>query len=182
MSVVDATAERGRPSGSRVAALLAETVVHTVLFPGTIALGVPWLLAAGDPSAGRWAYPVRVVGILPVVAGIVLLAWCTWDFIAAGHGTPNPVDPPRFLVSRGPYRIVRNPMYVGVVLIVFGESLLLGSSRVLLYAAALPVLFTLFVLGYEEPTLIRLFGAAYDEYRRAVPRWIPRLRRPGRAS
>ena len=100
--------------------------------------------------------------------------WCAWDFATAGQGTPAPIDAPKHLVVRGLYRFVRNPMYVGVLLMLTGESRAFRSLRILIYAAIVFVFFNLFVIFYEEPALTRKFGAEYDEYMRRVPRWIPR--------
>ena len=91
-----------------------------------------------------------------------------------GGGTPGPWDAPRRVVARGPYRWVRNPIYLAALLVVLGEAWLFASPRLLAYAAAMAFCFHLFVTGYEERTLARRFGPAYLEYRRAVPRWIPR--------
>jgi protein-S-isoprenylcysteine O-methyltransferase Ste14 len=108
--------------------------------------------------------------------GLVILLWSFWDFIYAGRGTPLPLDPPKFLVARGPYRFVRNPMYVGVELILLGESLLFESAILVIYALAAGAFFHHFVVLYEERTLRRKFGNRYAEYCRAVPRWLPRFR------
>jgi protein-S-isoprenylcysteine O-methyltransferase Ste14 len=94
----------------------------------------------------------------------VLLGTCIWEFARRGRGTLAPVDPPRTLVVQDLYRYVRNPMYLSVTMIVLGEALLTGSRVLLEY-------------GYEEPTLRRRFGPAYDRYRATVGRWVPR--RPG---
>jgi protein-S-isoprenylcysteine O-methyltransferase Ste14 len=98
------------------------------------------------------------------VIGVVLLGTCIWEFARRGRGTLAPVDPPRTLVVQDLYRYVRNPMYLSVTMIVLGEALLTGSRVLLEY-------------GYEEPTLRRRFGPAYDRYRATVGRWVPR--RPG---
>jgi protein-S-isoprenylcysteine O-methyltransferase Ste14 len=111
-----------------------------------------------------------------MVAGIVLLAACIWEFARSGRGTLSPVDPPTTLVVRGLYRYVRNPMYLSVTTIVLGEVLLTGSGALLVYLAVWIVAVNLFVLGYEEPTLRRQFGPSYEEYARRVGRWIPRRR------
>ena len=97
-----------------------------------------------------------------------------------GGGTPGPWDAPRRVVARGPYRWVRNPIYLAALLVVLGEAWLFTSPRLLAYAAVMAACFHLFVTGYEERTLARRFGPAYLEYRRAVPRWIPRKHRPTR--
>jgi protein-S-isoprenylcysteine O-methyltransferase Ste14 len=84
-------------------------------------------------------------------------------------------------VISGLYRYVRNPMYVGVVSIILGEALVLGSGGVLIYAAVVALGFHLFVVLYEEPTLRRTYGAQYDGYCTLVRRWLPRLT-PARLS
>jgi protein-S-isoprenylcysteine O-methyltransferase Ste14 len=118
----------------------------------------------------------QVLGVLCVGAGVALLATCVWEFARTGRGTLAPVDPPRTLVVRGVYRYVRNPMYLGVATIVLGEALVAGSGALFGYCAAFVVAANLFVIGYEEPTLRRRFGAAYDQYIRQVGRWLPRWR------
>lgn len=105
-------------------------------------------------------------------------AACVWDFARFGRGTPAPVDAPKRLVVRGLYRRVRNPMYLGVLLVVVGWALRLASQGLALYALGLGALFHLFVVCYEEPALRRSFGPAYEEYAARVGRWWPRARSP----
>jgi protein-S-isoprenylcysteine O-methyltransferase Ste14 len=103
--------------------------------------------------------------------------------VSVGHGTPGPWDAPRRFMAAGPYRWVRNPMYISALLVVLGEAWLLLSLSLLVYGGALAAFFHLFVIGYEEPALRRTFGETYETYRRTVPRWIPRPRpRLGRQS
>jgi protein-S-isoprenylcysteine O-methyltransferase Ste14 len=97
-------------------------------------------------------------------------------FVREGHGTPVPVAPPRRLVVGGAFRFVRNPSYVAAVAAVVGQGFLLASPGVLAYGGLLALAFHLFVVGYEEPTLRRTFGADYEAYCRSVPRWLPRPR------
>jgi hypothetical protein len=94
----------------------------------------------------------------------------------AGRGTPAPIDPPKELVVRGLYRFARNPMYVGVLAVIAGQSWLFGSPPLAIYALAVFACFHVFVIAYEEPTLRRHFDGAYERYCAAVPRWLPRLR------
>lgn len=94
-------------------------------------------------------------------------------------GTPGPWDAPRRVVAVGPYRWVRNLIYVAALLVVVGECWLFVSLPLLAYAGAVAIFFHLFVIAYEEPTLRRSFGETYAEYRRTVPRWIPRPPRRG---
>ena len=133
-----------------------------------------------------WAV-VRVAGGLLIGAGLVPLVRSFAQFIKA-EGTPVPVaSPPRLVVS-GSYRYVRNPIYVGFLVILLGEALLFGSRGLLPYTAAAWCAGAAGVRFYEEPTLARKFGADYRQYRGAVPAWIPRLHpwtppcdgRPGR--
>jgi protein-S-isoprenylcysteine O-methyltransferase Ste14 len=150
--------------------------------PGVVAGLVPWML-----TGWRVREPVlylafgRVLGAALLAAGLVALIQAFWRFVVEGLGTPAPVAAPDRLVVGGPYRHVRNPMYVAVLAVIIGQSLLLGQPILLAYAAALWLIVASFVRFYEEPTLSRRFGAEYEAYRRAVPAWWPRLRpwRPG---
>jgi protein-S-isoprenylcysteine O-methyltransferase Ste14 len=119
-------------------------------------------------SPGHW------LGLAAIGIGVVLLGTCIWEFAHRGRGTLAPVDPPRELVVQGLYRYVRNPMYLSVTVIVLGEVLLSGSRTLLAYWAVWFVAANLFVIGYEEPTLRRRFGPAYERYRATVGRWLPR--------
>lgn len=158
------------------AASLAFSGLFLVIAPGTIAGYLPWLI-------GRWrfaadlgeSWAVRGAGVMLLLGGTALLE-CFVRFAWVGLGTPAPVAPPERLVVSGLYRHVRNPMYVAVLALVLGQALLFSQLRLLLYAAAVWLLFHLFVLAYEEPTLRRSFPADYETYNRAVPRWIPRIR------
>lgn len=123
-----------------------------------------------------WWGPMRVVGILLIAAGVLTLLPAFVRFVTEGIGTPSPVAPTKRMVVGGPYRYVRNPMYLAVLALVVGQALALGRLELLLYAAALVVAFVAFVRWYEEPTLRRRFGDEYEAYRRAVPAWWPRLR------
>jgi len=158
---------------SRSTGPILKTVVFTVLVPGSVILLVPYLLLAKDvPRPAGW---VNWLAIVPCVLGALILLWCAWDFAVVGRGTPAPIDPPKSVVVSGLYRFVRNPMYVGVELVILGEALLFSSTRLLGYALLLGICFHLFVVFYEEPPLTKKFGGPYQEYCQAVPRWIPRL-------
>jgi len=154
-----------------MAMLLAKVVIFTVLVPGTIAVAIPYSLLTEEqvPHTG----PLGLLGLLALTLGVTFYLWCAWDFASAGRGTPAPIDPPRMLVARGLYRVVRNPMYVGVLLILIGESIIFSSLAILQYTLVVWLMFHLFVVFYEEPTLRKKFGATYDEYRKSVSRWVP---------
>jgi protein-S-isoprenylcysteine O-methyltransferase Ste14 len=112
------------------------------------------------------------------VSGAILAIWCIATFIVIGRGTPAPFDPPRRLVAVGPYRLVRNPMYIGAGLALAGAALFYGSWWLLTYCAAFALVMHLFVVVYEEPTLRTSFGELYVDYCRRVRRWWPVTRKP----
>jgi protein-S-isoprenylcysteine O-methyltransferase Ste14 len=151
------------------------SIVFFCVAPGTVAGVVPFLIS-GWKARGDVSPLARVLGALLVVVGLLGLVECFTRFVLRGHGTPAPVSPPTSLVVTGQYRHVRNPMYVALVLVVAGQATWLGSLPLLGYAALLWLLFHLRVLAYEEPTLAKQFGRSFDEYRLAVPRWLPRAK------
>jgi len=148
---------------------LLKTLVFTVVMPGTVGVYLPQALKHGG---GMLPDPVRYFGAALVICGALIYFWCAWDFVSKGLGTPAPIDAPRVLVVKGLYRFTRNPMYVGVASVIFGQALYYGSGRVAIYGCFVVVTFHLFVLFYEEPTLRRLFGAQYEAYCAKVPRWV----------
>jgi len=128
-------------------------------------------------SRWRLADPLglRIAGASLLTVALALVAYTMSSFVRRGRGTPAPWSPPERFVAVGAYSVVRNPMYVGVLLAVLAQSLLFGSLAVLAWAGALAAIFHAFVVLYEEPGLRRRFGAEYDAYRARVPRWL-RLR------
>ena len=153
------------------------SAVFFLLAPGVVVGLIPWLLTcwqAREPLP-YWV-PVRVLGGILLVAGLIALVQAFERFVVEGFGTPAPVAAPERLVVGGVYRYVRNPMYVAVLAAIVGQALLLGRLELLLYAGAAWLIVAAFVHWYEEPTLTRRFGADYEAYRRAVPAWLPRLR------
>ena len=152
--------------------LAVKNILFVILVPGTVAGYLPYriLRKSGElvwPSASMHAF-LALVLFLP---GICILANCIWEFAAYGRGTPAPFDPPKRLVARGMYRYTRNPMYSGVLLVLFAETLLFSSRAMLIYATAVFAGFHLYVLLIEEPRLRKRFGESYAEYCRTVPRW-----------
>lgn len=127
------------------------------------------------PNGGvllRWA---QAAGVVLIVAGLIPLIHAFAQFARAG-GTPAPVAPTEHLVVTGFNCYVRNPMYVGLVLVILGQALLFRSPGLLAYAAIVWIAFATFVLLYEQPTLTRQYGDEYEEYKLNVPAWLPRLR------
>lgn len=161
------------------------SILFFVMAPATVAGYVPWRIT-------HWhvAYPLlygraqQFLGGILIVLGASVLVHAFTRFAVEGLGTPAPVAPTTNLVVGGLYRHVRNPMYLAVLLVVIGQALVFGHGSLATYAVGLAVAFVLFVRLYEEPTLASRFGRQYDEYRRAVPGWWPRLRpwRPDAAT
>ena len=120
--------------------------------------------------------PLRWFGLIPLSLGAAIAVSCFIHFVGSGRGTPAPFDAPRKLVVSGPYRYVRNPMYVGAGLFLAGCAILFSefSITLLWYAVAIVVGVNLFILLYEEPTLRRKFNDDYRDYCLKVRRWIPR--------
>jgi protein-S-isoprenylcysteine O-methyltransferase Ste14 len=152
------------------------TIVFTVLFPGSVIGLGPFLLSGWKVAppllgwpASRWVGAALFLLVTPIFVDFLV------RFVREGHGTPAPFAPPRHLVVNGPFRYVRNPGYLCAVSMIVGQGLFLGSTAVIVYAAVVASAFHLFVVLYEEPTLRATFGAEYEDYRREVPRWIPRL-------
>jgi len=148
----------------------ARALFAIVVLPGTLAGLAPFLvdgraLRRLDGTPAGW----------PVLAlGLAVFAWCVRDFFVIGRGTLAPWDPPRRLVVVGLYRVVRNPMYVGVLLVLLGETLLAGSWALAGYTAVVAAGFHVRVVVAEEPALARSFPDDWPAYTAAVSRWWPR--------
>jgi protein-S-isoprenylcysteine O-methyltransferase Ste14 len=151
------------------------------VLPLTVTVLVPlWLARQNGIAIGLGS---GVTQVLPQVGGLCLLTVGGLLFVASlrrfvtdGRGTLAPWDPPRQLVVRGPYRYVRNPMISGVVLVLFGEALLLLSRPHLTWALIFLGINSVYIPLLEEPLLTARFGAGYREYCEHVPRLLPRLR------
>jgi protein-S-isoprenylcysteine O-methyltransferase Ste14 len=137
-----------------------------------------WLATAVRPLDRqlpfRLSAALQPLGLAIAILGAVLALSCVVVFATRGRGTPAPFDAPRAFVPSGPYRFVRNPMYVGGAAVIAGTGLLVRSAAVVALAAGFLFFFHVFVLLYEEPTLRARFGESYEEYTRAVSRWLPR--------
>jgi protein-S-isoprenylcysteine O-methyltransferase Ste14 len=141
--------------------------------PGIVAFVIPLMIANWTQS-----FPVHtLLGLAILLIGLLLLLWCVREFYVAGRGTLAPWTPPKYLVVSGPYRYCRNPMYVGVELILLGWAALCWSALLLLYAAFIAVAFQLRVVFAEEPWAVRTFGEGWSTYRERTPRW-PHWRAP----
>jgi protein-S-isoprenylcysteine O-methyltransferase Ste14 len=156
--------------------ILARAITYASLFIGLLLVYLPGriLFSAGisqPPAIGAW----QVAGMLLGGCGAALALTCILTFVWVGRGTPAPFDPPRRLVVQGPYRFVRNPMYLGAGLALTGAALFYQSLRLFGYAGAFLVITHVFVVTYEEPTLRRSFDGDYQSYCKRVGRWWPKL-------
>jgi len=142
--------------------------------PGTVAILIPrWLLGGFFRPEST---PLTWLGGIVFLCGAAIYFRCAWEFAVRGRGTPAPIAPTKYLVTTALHRYVRNPMYLGVALAILGEAAIFRSLHLVIYAGVMLLIAHVFVLTYEEPTLAQHFGESYEEYRRTVPRWIPRLR------
>jgi protein-S-isoprenylcysteine O-methyltransferase Ste14 len=170
-----ASPEPARPTPLAAMLLTVRALVVVVLF---VALWA-WLASVVRAWDGRLGVaipaPARTAGFPLCAAGALLTVACIVAFAARGRGTPAPFDPPRAFVAVGPYRYVRNPMYLGAAAVIAGVGLFLRSPSIVLLAAAFLLVFHLFVLLYEEPALRARFDETYVAYTRTVHRWLPTL-------
>jgi protein-S-isoprenylcysteine O-methyltransferase Ste14 len=155
--------------------LLLKNLLFTLIVPGTWAVYLPLFLVRERAPASGWP---SAVAVAMLAIGLGIYSWCVWDFVAVGRGTPAPIEAPRTLVARGPYRYTRNPMYVAVLTVILGWALLYRAAVLVVYAVFVNLCFHLFVVRYEERRLEREFGSEYRAYRGRVGRWLPRIRRP----
>lgn len=151
-----------------------KSLLYLIFEAGLFGLYVPLAFFRTGPQIETgviafFAIPLWFVGTLVVLR-------CFWDFTFKGHGTPAPIDPPRELVVTGFYRYVRNPIYIGVLSIFLGYFLWFGYLALLIYTVLAFIGVHAFIVLYEEPILKKKFGAAYEEYLKRVPRWIPRFK------
>ncbi len=150
--------------------LFLKNLAFTFLVPGVVAVYVPVCAITHAPATTS---PVAMLGGLALLIGALIYVWCVWDFATVGRGTPAPIDPPETLVVRGLYKHTRNPMYLGVLCVILGWTLLFRSQNLAIYAACVATCFHLTVLLYEEPHLRRVFGPSYEQYCSQVRRWVP---------
>ena len=170
-----------RAYGVRVRHPALGTLVFFVAAPGTTAGLVPWLVTGWEGSPSGWD-AVDLLGVLVGLVGLTMVVACFVRFVREGRGTPAPTAPTEELVVGGLYRYLRNPMYVGVGLVIAGQCLAFRSLSLVVWLALFTVAVTVFVVAYEQPTLRARYGASYDAYCRSVPAVVPRLRRHTRST
>jgi len=165
-----------------MASLLSKsfTVLRGVIYSAAFIWLWTWVAVSVRPLDAKLPVSVplwiRPVGWMLAFAGGLLAAACIATFVTTGRGTPAPFDPPRQFVASGPYRYVRNPMYVGAAALILGSGLIVASPSIVLLALAFNLIMHLFVVLYEEPALTDKFGASYQQYRSSVHRWL--IRKP----
>jgi protein-S-isoprenylcysteine O-methyltransferase Ste14 len=153
-----------------------KTILFMLLIPGLLLGVMPiWLVQTDSALFSFGAF--RWLAVPLWAAGTAVMLWCAWAFTVGGGGTPSPTDPPKELVVSGLYHYVRNPIYLGAVAVFLGYVFWHPSRAILLCPALVAVSSHLFVILYEEPHLCKTFGAAYEQYCKSVPRWIPRGKR-----
>jgi protein-S-isoprenylcysteine O-methyltransferase Ste14 len=151
------------------------SAVFFVVAPGTVAGLVPWLITHwGITGSGPLWRVLQVIGVVLIVVGLIPPVHAFIQFVKAG-GTPIPIAPTQRLVVTGFNRYVRNPMYLGLIVVMLGQALLFGSLSLAAWAAAFWIITASFVRWYEEPTLVYEYDGEYETYRRNVHAWIPRL-------
>ncbi len=162
--------------------ILARTVTYATLFIALLLIFVPGqILERSGIVRPAQLGAVEYAGIIVAAAGGTIALWCILTFALIGRGTPAPFDPPRKLVVKGPYRYVRNPMYIGAAIALSGAALFYRSALLFGYAVVFLLVSHVFIVSYEEPTLSRLFGSEYQAYRAQVGRWLVRRSTAGRA-
>ena len=165
----------------RAALMLLRHLFAILVLPFMMTVLIPHWLVSGYGERALWpndstlAVLARISGGIVFLIGLFLFGWCLYLFAARGKGPLAPWDPPRKLVVTGPYRFVRNPMISGVLLIIAGEALVHGSRTIGLWLLTFFVINQIYFMLSEEPMLEARFGEDYREYKRNVPRWIPRL-------
>ena len=151
------------------------TILGTTAVPCLMHVALPtWILRSTSdlifPPMG-W---IEGLSILLAAIGLAMVIWVAAAFVWRGKGTAVPFLPPQEFVAVGLFRFVRNPMYVGLLLVILSEALYFRSVWLLLYAGIVWLAAHTYVVLIEEPRLARRFGAAYEGYLKTTPRWIPR--------
>lgn len=153
--------------------LFLRSLLWVIICPGTVTMLLPWIiLSRMDSGIQQWSR-FQWSGMLLIGVGSSILFWCIYAFARQGKGTLSPVDPAKRLVISGLYRYTRNPMYVGVTVVLLGETLFFGSIPLLFYTGLVFLGFNLFIRLYEEPYLGKQFGDEYEQYCKQVGRWLP---------
>jgi protein-S-isoprenylcysteine O-methyltransferase Ste14 len=142
--------------------------------PGIVVVYLPAWITRWRVRQQPWGW--RLLAGALIAIGLLPLGESIARFVSVGRGTLSPSHPTETLVATGFYRHVRNPMYIGVLALIAGQCVLFRSWPLFAYLGCIALAVHLFVMFYEEPTLRKKYGASYDEFRRNVPRWLPRIK------
>jgi protein-S-isoprenylcysteine O-methyltransferase Ste14 len=154
------------------------TAVFALIVQGAGVVLLPYAFTHWQPGTPPWPTGVHVIGAVLIAVGGIVVAWGFAQFAAEGVGVPIPGEPnSQRLTVGGPYRYVRNPLYVASVAAISGQALLLSRAVLLIYAAAFLAITVFLVHWIEDPALARRFGQQFEDYRNQVPGWWPRLPR-----
>jgi protein-S-isoprenylcysteine O-methyltransferase Ste14 len=161
---------RWRNTSWSIVILALKNLLFTLVVPGAVGVYVALILSRSRTATTGLVF---TLALLLFTTGGSIYAWCVFDFASFGRGTPLPLDAPKKLVGRGLYQYSRNPMYVGVLTVIFGWAVLYQSVAVAMYGLAVALCFYSFVVFFEEPILKKRFGSEYEQYCTEVPRWLP---------
>jgi protein-S-isoprenylcysteine O-methyltransferase Ste14 len=155
-----------------------KTIVWGSIFLLVALLVGPWLALQFDASFPHFHIgPYRYIGIPVFGIGLMLSLYCAAILFIPGRSRPAPYDAGGTFTIAGPYRYVRNPFMLGVIISLWGEAIFMERLAMIIYALILMWVIHFWVIFFEEPALEERFRGEYDRYRKAVPRWLPRLNR-----
>lgn len=163
--------------------LFLKNLLFTLIVPGTMAVWLPHVVRESSGIGWDGAWDAAQLAAVPVgLVGLAIYLRCVWDFAHRGRATPAPTDAPKVLVVEGLYRYVRNPMYLGVLLVILAQVIWFQSLELAIYFGGFWLLVHTFVLLHEEPALRRRFDGGYVAYCRVVHRWLPGWHSPRRSA
>jgi protein-S-isoprenylcysteine O-methyltransferase Ste14 len=156
---------------------LSQVIKSILILPFNVTVTIPFILVTMErPASSGFGSFAWIMGIGTILIGFCLMFTTITLFFKMGKGTLTPWDPTQRLVLSGPYRYVRNPMISGVIFILLGEVLIFRSFYLLCWLIIFAVINHIYFVWVEEPGLSKRFGKAYEEYKKNVPRWIPRIK------
>lgn len=165
-----------KPKANETLLALLGTLLHLIFLVPFFLIWIPHEILSSPENAylidiGK----IRYLGIIPIALGIIIYFWCASNFVFFGKGTPIPFTSTIKLIVTGLYRLVRNPIYIAGACVLAGEALLFQSIGIFIYCLIMFGIFNVHVV-MEETFLADKFGSEYENYRKRVPRWIPRLK------
>lgn len=151
--------------------MLVKALFAVLILPGSFGILIPFLIIINETEDNEIFFP----GIIPIFIGVLILIKCIHEFYISGRGTLAPWSPPEKLVTTGLYKYTRNPMYIGVIIMVLGFALYFTSFFTILYASILFFGFHLRIIFYEEIYLQKHFGDEWNKYSGNIPRWFLKM-------